>query len=274
MLSSSLNTGSTDLRETDVQHPNTTATLSLVMSSRAFSANSGQLEAGSTTTGSSFFPSTPPFLFCSSMSMSMTSLSVVSLIAIVPESEWRIPTLIVSCAAERVPATNPSASPSASAPVVTSQRRANGRSATAPMSACIAMSFCLRRKRREIRSQGWNRKLHAKGFRGRLDPGHIWGKRQPGLRKAHADKEIERHHGSKRSHLARGDHVASSLQRAVQGELGTRLPLECAEVQVLCNGSLSHVRAPPPRRHQRRGSRLSLPAPPGWCSHPSFCQAR
>src|SRR6202048_3533136 len=107
MLSSSLNTGSTDLRETDVQHPNTTATLSLVMSSRTFSANSGQLEAGSTTTGSSFFPSTPPFLFCSSMSMSMTSLSVVSLIAIVPESEWRIPTLIVSWAEAGGAAPNP-----------------------------------------------------------------------------------------------------------------------------------------------------------------------
>ncbi len=32
------------------------------------------------------------------MSMSMMSFSVVSLIAMVPESEWRIPTLIVSCA--------------------------------------------------------------------------------------------------------------------------------------------------------------------------------
>ena len=87
MLSSSLNTGSTDLRDTEVQQPNTTATLSFAISSLAFSANSGQLEAGSTTTGSSFLPSTPPFLFCSSMSISMTSFSVVSLIAIVPESE-------------------------------------------------------------------------------------------------------------------------------------------------------------------------------------------
>jgi hypothetical protein len=34
------------LRDTEVQQPNTTATLSLVMSSRAFSANSGQFEAG------------------------------------------------------------------------------------------------------------------------------------------------------------------------------------------------------------------------------------
>ena len=98
MLLSSLNTGSTDLRDTEVQQPNTTATLSLVISSRAFSANSGQFEAGSTTTASSFLPSTPPFLFCSSMSMSITSFSVVSLMAMVPESECRMPTLIVSCA--------------------------------------------------------------------------------------------------------------------------------------------------------------------------------
>src|SRR5215813_10786848 len=90
MLLSSLNTGNTDLRETEVQHPNTAATLSLVMSSRAFSANRGQFEAGSTTTASSFLPSRPPFLFCSSISMSMTSFNVVSLIAIVPESEWRM----------------------------------------------------------------------------------------------------------------------------------------------------------------------------------------
>ena len=98
MLFSSLNTGSTDLRDTEVQQPNTAATLSLVISSRAFSANSGQFEAGSTTTASSFLPSTPPFLFCSSISISIMSFSVVSLIAMVPESEWRIPTLMVSWA--------------------------------------------------------------------------------------------------------------------------------------------------------------------------------
>jgi hypothetical protein len=40
------------LRDTEVQQPKVTATLSWVMSWRAFSANSGQLEAGSTTTGS------------------------------------------------------------------------------------------------------------------------------------------------------------------------------------------------------------------------------
>ena len=38
-------------------------------------------------------------MFCSSMSISMTSFSVVSEIAIVPDSECRMPTLIVSSAA-------------------------------------------------------------------------------------------------------------------------------------------------------------------------------
>src|SRR3984885_4756566 len=101
MLLSSLNTGSTDLRDTDVQQPKTTETLSLLISSRAFSANSGQLEAGSTTTASSFLPRTPPFLFCSSINISITSFSVVSLMAMVPESECRIQTLIVSWARAR-----------------------------------------------------------------------------------------------------------------------------------------------------------------------------
>ena len=113
MLLSSLNTGRTDLRDTEVQQPNTTATLSLLISSRAFSANSGQFEAGSTTTASSFLPSRPPFLFCSSMSISMTSFRVVSLIAIVPESEWRMPTLMVSWALAGNVAARPMASPAA-----------------------------------------------------------------------------------------------------------------------------------------------------------------
>ena len=82
-----MNTGNTDFRETEVQQPNTAETLSLAISSFAFSANSGQFEAGSTTTASSFLPSTPPFLFCSSISISMTSFSVVSLIAMVPDRE-------------------------------------------------------------------------------------------------------------------------------------------------------------------------------------------
>ena len=101
---SSSKTGNTDFRDTEVQLPNTTATLSLTRSSRAFSANSGQLDAGSTTTGSSFLPSSPPFLFCSAMSISMVSFSVVSLIAMVPERECRIPTLMVSAARADAPA--------------------------------------------------------------------------------------------------------------------------------------------------------------------------
>src|SRR5579862_6606366 len=101
MLSSSLKTGSTDLRDTEVQQPNTAATLSLLINSRAFSANSGQFDAGSTTTGSSFLPSKPPLLFCSAMSISMTSFNVVSLIAMVPDSECKMPTLMVSAALTR-----------------------------------------------------------------------------------------------------------------------------------------------------------------------------
>ncbi|MEH2479404.1 hypothetical protein V1282_002761 [Nitrobacteraceae bacterium AZCC 2146] len=87
------------MRDTEVQQPNTTETLSLVISSRAFSANSGQFEAGSTTTASSFLPSTPPFLFCSSIMNSTVSFSVVSEIAMVPDNECRTPTLMVPSAA-------------------------------------------------------------------------------------------------------------------------------------------------------------------------------
>ena len=56
-------------------------------------------DAGSTTTASSFLPSSPPFLFCSSIIIRTVSFSVVSLMAIVPESECSTPTLMVSCAA-------------------------------------------------------------------------------------------------------------------------------------------------------------------------------
>ena len=91
----------------------------MLISSRAFSANSGQFEAGSTTTGSSFLPSKPPFLFCSSISISITSFSVVSLIAMVPESECRMPTLMVSSALTRRTVAVAAAKPAAAA----SQRR-------------------------------------------------------------------------------------------------------------------------------------------------------
>ena len=120
---SSLNTGSTDLRDTEVQQPNTTATLSLEISSRAFSANSGQFDAGSTTTGSSFLPSRPPFLFCSAINISITSFSVVSLMAMVPEREWRMPTLMVSSALAPLIPVAASAKPAVAA---SSQRREIG----------------------------------------------------------------------------------------------------------------------------------------------------
>src|SRR5471030_1382979 len=70
------------------------------MSWRAFSANNGQLEAGSMTTASSFLPKTPPLALISSMAISVTSFNTVSLIAIVPDNECSTPTLIVSAACD------------------------------------------------------------------------------------------------------------------------------------------------------------------------------
>src|ERR1700678_179078 len=93
MPSSCSNTGRTDLRLTEGQQPNTTATLSCCKSCFAFSANNGQLEAPSTTTGSICFPRTPPLLLISSNANSKLSPSDVSLIAIVPDSECKTPTL-------------------------------------------------------------------------------------------------------------------------------------------------------------------------------------
>src|SRR5712671_2460325 len=136
MLLSSLKTGKTDLRDTDVQQPNTAETLSLVINSRAFSANNGQFEAGSTTTASSFLPSRPPFLFCSSMSINMTSLSVVSLIALVPESECRMPTLIVSCPNAGKPRPAPMAAPAAG---TSRRRRVSGRATAGRKELYIVM---------------------------------------------------------------------------------------------------------------------------------------
>ena len=101
------------MRDTLVQQPNTTATLSCEMSWRAFSAKSGQFDAGSTTTGSSFLPSTPPLALISSIAISVTSFSTVSLIAIVPDSECRTPTLMVSAASAGAPIVNPAAASAA-----------------------------------------------------------------------------------------------------------------------------------------------------------------
>ncbi|MNV27254.1 hypothetical protein D3C71_1183970 [compost metagenome] len=75
-----------------------TETLSWPSSCLVFSANRGQLEAGSTTTGSSFLPSTPPLALISSMAMSTVSFNTVSEMAMVPDRLCRMPTLMVSCA--------------------------------------------------------------------------------------------------------------------------------------------------------------------------------
>src|SRR5215210_3394133 len=89
-------TGNMALRLADVHPPNTVATLSTEMSFCAFSAKVGQSEAPSSTTGTSFFPRTPPAALISSMAISSEFFTVTSLMAIVPLNEWRMPTLIVS----------------------------------------------------------------------------------------------------------------------------------------------------------------------------------
>jgi hypothetical protein len=89
-------TGSIALRLADVQPPKTVATLSWEMSFCAFSAKVGQSDAPSSTTGSIFLPSRPPAWLISSMASSSASRTVTSLMAIVPLSECRMPTFIVS----------------------------------------------------------------------------------------------------------------------------------------------------------------------------------
>src|SRR5690606_35201457 len=112
---SSSTTGSTDLRDTEVQQPKMASTWCCSSSSRVRSANSGQLDAGSTTTGSSCLPSRPPLRFCSSMSISMVSFRVVSEMAMVPDSECSTPTLMVSACAVSAVITMLQAIPSAPA---------------------------------------------------------------------------------------------------------------------------------------------------------------
>jgi hypothetical protein len=108
------------LRDTEVQQPKVTAHLSCETSWRAFSANSGQFDAGSTTTASSGRPITPPFALISSKVISAVFLSAVSEIAIVPDRECSTPTLIgvLSCAKTRFEAVRPgsvTAAPAAAA---------------------------------------------------------------------------------------------------------------------------------------------------------------
>ena len=87
------NTGSTALREAEVQQPITDATLSLTRSFFAFSANVGQSLPPSSWMNLILRPSTPPAaLICSIASFSACT-EPVSLIAMVPVTECRMPTV-------------------------------------------------------------------------------------------------------------------------------------------------------------------------------------
>src|ERR1700712_4014701 len=87
------NTGSTALREAEVQQPITAAHLSLTRSFLAFSAKVGQSLAPSSWMNLILRPSTPPdALICSIASFS-ASTDPVSLIAMVPVTECRMPTV-------------------------------------------------------------------------------------------------------------------------------------------------------------------------------------
>src|SRR5689334_20034181 len=113
-------TGSIALRLAEVQPPKVVATLSSLISFWAFSANVGQSEAPSSTTGSSFLPSTPPAALTSSMASSSESRTVTSLMAIVPLRECRMPTLMVS--PEEPPLADGSSAQPATARVVDRKR--------------------------------------------------------------------------------------------------------------------------------------------------------
>src|SRR5258707_1046104 len=87
------NTGSTALREAEVQQPITAAHLSLTSSFFAFSAKVGQSLAPSSWMNLILRPSTPPLeLICSIASFS-ASTEPVSLIAMVPVTECKMPTV-------------------------------------------------------------------------------------------------------------------------------------------------------------------------------------
>ena len=86
-------TGSTALRDAEVQQPMTAAHLSLTRSFLAFSAKVGQSLAPSSWMNLILRPSTPPdALICSIASFS-ASTEPVSEIAIVPVTECRMPTV-------------------------------------------------------------------------------------------------------------------------------------------------------------------------------------
>src|SRR5216683_1588038 len=88
-------TGSIALRLAEVHPPKTVATLSTLMSCLAFSAKVGQSDAPSWVTTWSCLPRTPPAALTSSIARSSAFFTATSLMAIVPEREWRSPTLMM-----------------------------------------------------------------------------------------------------------------------------------------------------------------------------------
>src|SRR5215813_14086798 len=87
------NTGSTALREAEVQQPITAAHLSLTRSFFAFSAKVGQSDAPSSWMNLILRPSTPPSALICSIASFSASTEPVSEIAIVPVTECRMPTV-------------------------------------------------------------------------------------------------------------------------------------------------------------------------------------
>src|ERR1700743_808648 len=86
-------TGSTALREADVQQPMIAATLSLTRSFLAFSAKVGQSLAPSSWINLILRPSTPPAALICSIASFSASIDPVSEIAIVPGAGGRIATV-------------------------------------------------------------------------------------------------------------------------------------------------------------------------------------
>src|SRR6202023_1424370 len=87
------NTGSTALRDAEVQQPMTDATLSLTRSFLAFSAKVGQSLPPSSWMNLILRPSTPPWALICSMASFLASTDPVSEIAMVPVTECRMPTV-------------------------------------------------------------------------------------------------------------------------------------------------------------------------------------
>src|SRR3954452_23562833 len=86
-------TGSTALRDAEVQQPMIEATLSLTSSFLAFSANVGQSLAPSSWMNLILRPSTPPMALICSIASFSAWIEPVSEIAIVPVAECRMPTV-------------------------------------------------------------------------------------------------------------------------------------------------------------------------------------